>query len=133
MAVVYNYFEPIPIQDTENPKFESRICKTCSKPKRIEKGKTSNLITHLQSTSHLAVYGCPKWNKRKVKNKGAVAFGVWQWRRWWDRGNSWSVGQWKDITIIETEFDELCGEEELDNEITNLDNDLHVYKKKVVC
>ena len=56
MAVVYNYFEPIPIQDTENPKFESRICKTCSKPKRIEKGKTSNLITHLQSTSHLAVY-----------------------------------------------------------------------------
>ena len=39
----------------------------------------------------------------------------------------------KDITIIETRFDELCGEEELDNEITNLDNDLHVYKKKVVC
>ena len=39
----------------------------------------------------------------------------------------------EDITIIETEFDELCGEEELDNEIANLDNDLHVYKKKVVC
>ena len=32
----------------------------------------------------------------------------------------------EDITIIETEFDELCGEEELDNEIANLDNDLHV-------
>jgi hypothetical protein len=41
MAVVYNYFEPIPIPDPENPKFESRICKTCSKRKRIEKGKTS--------------------------------------------------------------------------------------------
>ena len=41
MAVVYNYFEPIPILDPENPKFESRICKTCSKTKRIEKGKTS--------------------------------------------------------------------------------------------
>jgi len=43
MAVVYNYFEPIPIHepDPENPKFESRICKTCSKPKRIEKEKTS--------------------------------------------------------------------------------------------
>ena len=39
----------------------------------------------------------------------------------------------EDITIIETEFDELCGEEELDNEIANLDNDLHVYKKKLVC
>jgi hypothetical protein len=41
MAVVYNYFEPIPIPDPENPKFESKICKTYSKPKRIEKGKTS--------------------------------------------------------------------------------------------
>jgi len=41
MAVVYNCFEPIPIPDPENPKFESRICKTCSKPKRIEKGKSS--------------------------------------------------------------------------------------------
>jgi len=41
MAVVYNYFEPIPIPYPENPEFESRICKTCSKPKRIEKGKTS--------------------------------------------------------------------------------------------
>jgi len=36
MAVVYNNFEPIPIPDPENPKFESRIC-----PKRIEKEKTS--------------------------------------------------------------------------------------------
>ena len=33
--------EPIPIIDPENPKFEFRICKTCSKPKRIEKRKTS--------------------------------------------------------------------------------------------
>jgi hypothetical protein len=41
IAVIYNYFEPIPIPDPENPKFESRICKTSSKPKRIEKGKTS--------------------------------------------------------------------------------------------
>jgi hypothetical protein len=41
MVAVYNYFEPIPIPDPENPKFESRICKTCSKPKRIEKEKTS--------------------------------------------------------------------------------------------
>jgi len=41
MAVVYNYFEPSPIPDPENPKFESRICKTCSKLKRNEKGKTS--------------------------------------------------------------------------------------------
>ncbi len=41
MAVVYNYLKPIPIPDPENQKFESRICKTCSKPKRIEKGKTS--------------------------------------------------------------------------------------------
>jgi hypothetical protein len=41
MAIVYNYFEPIPIPDPENPKFNSRICKTCSKPKIIEKGKTS--------------------------------------------------------------------------------------------
>jgi hypothetical protein len=41
MAVVYNYFEPISIPDPENPKLESRIYKTCSKPKRIEKGKTS--------------------------------------------------------------------------------------------
>jgi hypothetical protein len=41
MDVVYNQFEPIPIPDPENPKFESRICKTCSKLKRIEKGKTS--------------------------------------------------------------------------------------------
>jgi hypothetical protein len=41
MAVVYNYFEPIPIPYPENPEFESRICKTCSKPIRIEKGKTS--------------------------------------------------------------------------------------------
>jgi len=40
MAVVYNYFELIPIPGPENPKFESRICKTCSE-KRIEKGKTS--------------------------------------------------------------------------------------------
>jgi hypothetical protein len=40
MAVVYNYFEPIPIPDPENPKFEFRIFKTCSKPKIIEKGKT---------------------------------------------------------------------------------------------
>jgi len=40
MAVVYNYFEPIPIPDPENPK--SRICKTYShKPKKIENGKTS--------------------------------------------------------------------------------------------
>jgi hypothetical protein len=36
---LYNYFEPIPIPDPENPKFESRICKPCSKPKRIEKEK----------------------------------------------------------------------------------------------
>ena len=41
MAVVYNYFEPIPIPGPENPKFESRICKTYLKPKGIEKGKTS--------------------------------------------------------------------------------------------
>jgi hypothetical protein len=42
MGVVYNYFEPTPIPDPENPKFGiSRICKTCSKPKIIEKGKTS--------------------------------------------------------------------------------------------
>jgi len=41
IAVVYNYSEPIPIPDPENPKFKSKICKTCSKPKRIEKGKTS--------------------------------------------------------------------------------------------
>jgi hypothetical protein len=41
MAVVYNYFEPVPIPDPENPKFGSRICKTCSKTKRIEKGKIS--------------------------------------------------------------------------------------------
>jgi len=41
MAVVYNYIEPIPIPDPENTKFESRICKTCSKPKIIEKAKTS--------------------------------------------------------------------------------------------
>jgi len=41
MPVVYNCFEPIPIPSPENPKFESRICKTCSKTKRIEKGKTS--------------------------------------------------------------------------------------------
>jgi len=41
MAAVYNYFKPIPIPGPENPKSESRICKTCSKPKRIEKGKTS--------------------------------------------------------------------------------------------
>jgi len=32
MAVVYNYFESIPISGPENPKFES---------KGIEKGKTS--------------------------------------------------------------------------------------------
>jgi len=39
MAVVYNYSEPIPIPDLENQKIrKSRICKTCSKPKRIEKG-----------------------------------------------------------------------------------------------
>jgi hypothetical protein len=49
MAVVYNYFEPIPIPDPENPKFKikfqkskiqskkSRICETCSKPKKIGK------------------------------------------------------------------------------------------------
>jgi len=41
MAVVYNYSEPIPIPDPENSKFKFKICKTCSKPKRIEKGKTS--------------------------------------------------------------------------------------------
>jgi hypothetical protein len=41
MAVVYNYFEPIPIPDPQNQKFEPKICKTCLKPKRIEKGKTS--------------------------------------------------------------------------------------------
>ncbi len=41
MAVVYNYFEPIPIPDPENPKLDCRICKACSKPKKIEKGKTS--------------------------------------------------------------------------------------------
>jgi hypothetical protein len=43
MTVVYNYFEAIPIPDPENPKLESRICITCSKPKRIEKGKTSKV------------------------------------------------------------------------------------------
>jgi hypothetical protein len=47
MAVVYNYFEPISIPDTENPKFESRTCKTCSKPRKIEKGKTSKREKHL--------------------------------------------------------------------------------------
>jgi hypothetical protein len=41
MAVVYSYFELIPVPDPENPKFESRICKTCSKLTRIEMGKTS--------------------------------------------------------------------------------------------
>jgi len=41
MALVYNFFEPIPIPGPENPKFESRICKTCSKPKIIEERKTS--------------------------------------------------------------------------------------------
>jgi len=41
MDVVYNYLELIPVPGPENPKFESGICKTCSKPKRIEKGKTS--------------------------------------------------------------------------------------------
>jgi len=41
MAGVYNYYEAIPIPDPESPKFESRICKTCSRPNRIEKGKTS--------------------------------------------------------------------------------------------
>jgi len=40
MDVVYNYYELIPIPDPENPKFESRIYKTCSKPKGIENGKT---------------------------------------------------------------------------------------------
>jgi hypothetical protein len=44
MAVVYNYFEPIPILDPKNPKFESRICKTCSKPKRIEKEKKTSIV-----------------------------------------------------------------------------------------
>jgi hypothetical protein len=41
MDVVYNCFEPIPISDPENTKFESRICEACSKPKRTKKGKTS--------------------------------------------------------------------------------------------
>jgi len=41
MAVVHNYFEPISIPNPENTKFVSRICITCSKPKRIEKGKAS--------------------------------------------------------------------------------------------
>jgi len=34
MAVVYIYFEPIPIPDPENPKFECRICKTYSKAQK---------------------------------------------------------------------------------------------------
>jgi len=39
MAVVYNYFEPIPIPGPENPKFDSRIYKTCSKAQKNWKGK----------------------------------------------------------------------------------------------
>ncbi len=31
MDVVYNYLELIPVPGPENPKFESGICKTCSK------------------------------------------------------------------------------------------------------
>jgi len=34
MIVVYNYFELIPIPDPENPKFESRICKTSPKAQK---------------------------------------------------------------------------------------------------
>jgi hypothetical protein len=43
MAVVYNYFEPIPIPDPENPKFESRICKTCQSPKELKREKVDIL------------------------------------------------------------------------------------------
>jgi len=42
MVVVYNYFEQILIPGPENPlPIQFTICKTCSKLKRIVRGKTS--------------------------------------------------------------------------------------------
>jgi len=71
MAVVYNYFEPIPILDPENPKFESRSAKHVQSPKELKREKHRKFKTK-KTRLHLLFRLSVFLNKMKIFSRTDV-------------------------------------------------------------